>query len=130
MFANYASNINFHEVCFVDEILSKSYPTISKKVRVTGKLTDYNPITSTGRLSSSDYQSSQFLRLNLKYVENTSFIKGHLYQLIGEISSNEEGILLVKVAKNVDGLDLPMFRKAVNLRRQYLSKLSSTSGAA
>lgn len=113
---------NFYEICFIDEIIAETYPTNnSKQVRVLGKLKSYNPATCIGRLSDPECKILQTLPVNLKNIEDISFIKDSLYQILGEIKDlNGEKILDACIVRNTEGIDVQMFKEAISLRRKFL----------
>lgn len=116
---------NFYEVCFVDEILSGTHPTNnSKLVRLIGKLKSYNPASCVGRLSDPECRTLQTLAVNLQYIEDVSFIKDSVYQITGEIEEiGGEKILNSSTARNIDGIDFQMFKEAIYLRRNFLTRI-------
>lgn len=115
---------NFYQVCFVDEILAGTFPTHgSKSVRVLGKLKSYNPVTSVGRLSDPECKTLLTLSVNLRFIEDVSFLKDSLYQITGEIREvGGEKVLNSTTARNIDSTDFQMFKEAIHMRRKFLNK--------
>lgn len=113
---------NFYEICFIDEILADVYPSNNNhSVRILGKLKSYNPVTCIGRLADPENKTLKTLAVNLQHVDDISFIKDSIYQIIGEIKPiSDEKILDACIVKNVDGIDIQMFKEALHLRRKFL----------
>lgn len=117
------SNV-FYEICFIDEILAGSYASsTSQLVRVLGKLKSYNPISCVGRLADPECKSVESLVVNLQHIESVSFVKDSVYQVLGEIKDiSGEKILHASIVINVEAIDVQMFKKAIFLRRKFLSR--------
>ncbi|KAH6769641.1 telomere-capping [Perilla frutescens var. hirtella] len=84
--------------------------------RVTGKLQEYDLETAVAVIVDGDASlkvNTQYLKLNLR--------PGSLYQFIGElhIEPNNEAILKARVGRNVDGLDMNLYRQTLQLLRQF-----------
>ncbi|XP_035207548.1 CST complex subunit TEN1-like [Stegodyphus dumicola] len=119
------SRADFYEVCFVEEIVSKRYPSnpASKLVRVLGKLKNFDPVTSLGELSDPEAKTYSTLAVNFENISDTPLIRGILYQVVGEVADKGSKITLnASIVRNVDGIDMQMYKEAINLRRQFLSK--------
>ena len=115
------SNV-FYEICFIDEILALSHPNNSQFVRTLGKLKSYNPVSCIGRLADPEGKNLESLVVNLQHIEDISFVKDSIYQVIGELKDiSGEKILHASIAVNVDAIDVQMYKKAVFLRRKFFS---------
>ncbi|KAL3829356.1 hypothetical protein ACJIZ3_018158 [Penstemon smallii] len=84
--------------------------------RVTGKLQEYNLETAVATIvdeGASLKVDTQYLKLNLR--------AGSFYQFIGElhIEPDNEAILKARVGRNVDGMDLNLYRQSLQLLRQF-----------
>ncbi|KAK6161059.1 hypothetical protein DH2020_004440 [Rehmannia glutinosa] len=84
--------------------------------RVTGKLQEYNLETSIAVIVDGDASlkvDTQHLKLNLR--------SGSIYQFIGElhIEPSNEAILKARVGRNVDGLDINLYRQTLRLLKDF-----------
>ncbi|CAH8353225.1 unnamed protein product [Eruca vesicaria subsp. sativa] len=87
-------------------------------LRVTGLLRAYSVETDIGVIEDGD----KSLKINTQYLRDVSFRVGSLYQFIGElhIEPNNEAILQARTGRNVDGVDMNLYRKTIELLRQFL----------
>ncbi|GFQ05724.1 hypothetical protein PHJA_002716500 [Phtheirospermum japonicum] len=84
--------------------------------RVTGMLQDYNLETAIAVIvdeGASLKVDTQHLKLNIR--------SGSIYQFIGElhIEPSNEAILKARVGRNVDGLDLNLYRETLKLLKEF-----------
>ncbi|GAB2272514.1 hypothetical protein Dimus_007337 [Dionaea muscipula] len=100
------------------EELSPSSPHFNHgaSLRVTGKLQEY--VVETAEAVIADGSATlkvctQFLSLNFRV--------GSMYQFIGElfIQPNTEVLLKARVGRNVDGMDLNLYRQSLQLLREF-----------
>ncbi|XP_059647426.1 CST complex subunit TEN1 [Cornus florida] len=92
-------------------------------LRVTGKLQDYSIETAIAVIvdeSANLKIDTQHLSLNLRV--------GSIYQFIGEllIQPNNETILKARVGRNVDGMDLNLYRQSLRLLREFQADQTSS----
>uniref|UniRef100_A0A5B7AEV1 CST complex subunit TEN1 n=1 Tax=Davidia involucrata TaxID=16924 RepID=A0A5B7AEV1_DAVIN len=85
-------------------------------LRVTGRLQDYSVEIAVAVIvdrSATLKIDTQHLSLNLRV--------GSIYQFIGElqIQPNNEVILKARVGRNVDGIDLNLYRQSLQLLREF-----------
>ncbi|XP_074273662.1 CST complex subunit TEN1-like [Silene latifolia] len=85
-------------------------------LRVTGKLEEYNVETAVAVISDG----SATLKIDTQYVE-LQYRLGSIYQFIGELllESGIEPILKARVGRNVDGIDLNLYRQTLNLLKEF-----------
>ncbi|GAB2215356.1 hypothetical protein Drorol1_Dr00019739 [Drosera rotundifolia] len=98
--------------------LSPHY-TNGASLRVTGKLTEYAVETAEAVIADG----SATLRIDAKHLK-LNFRLGSLYQFIGEldIQLDNQVILKARVGRNVDGMDLDLYRQSLQLLREFQSK--------
>lgn len=72
-----------------------------------------NVITNNAIIELNSY----FLRVDVSLIEGLPFKVSSLFQFIGELLEDEEGIYLkARVARNIDGIDLPLYEKVLELK--------------
>eukprot|EP01087_Luapelamoeba_hula_P022521 TRINITY_DN8089_c0_g1_i4.p1 TRINITY_DN8089_c0_g1~~TRINITY_DN8089_c0_g1_i4.p1 ORF type:complete len:159 (-),score=34.66 TRINITY_DN8089_c0_g1_i4:96-572(-) len=112
-------------VVSVREILSPQRPTrlprfvAGDSVRVTGKVDQWSVVTNTGVLDDDDHK----LHLDLSLLSQVPFTTDTLYQCIGELQLDHSGewTLLVRVVRDVTGLDRNLYNEALALQRHFLA---------
>ncbi|XP_010480224.1 PREDICTED: CST complex subunit TEN1-like isoform X1 [Camelina sativa] len=90
-------------------------------LRVTGMLRGYSVETAIGVIEDG----GRSLKINTQNLRDVSFRVGSIYQFIGELhieQSNNEAILQARTGRNVDGIDMNLYRKTVELLRQFLKE--------
>ncbi|XP_009597153.1 CST complex subunit TEN1 [Nicotiana tomentosiformis] len=85
-------------------------------LRVTGKLQEYNVGTAVAVIvdrNASLEIDTRHLNLNLRV--------GSIFQFIGELhlEPGHEAILKARVGRNVDGMDLNLYRQSLQLLRDF-----------
>ncbi|CAH2046882.1 unnamed protein product [Thlaspi arvense] len=87
-------------------------------LRVTGTLKGYSIETAIGVIEDGD----KSLRIDTQHLRDVSFRVGSIYQFIGElhIDPNNEAILQPRTGRNVDGIDMNLYRKTIELLRKFL----------
>ncbi|KAJ3677697.1 hypothetical protein LUZ61_021527 [Rhynchospora tenuis] len=87
-------------------------------LRVTGMLRGYSVQTAIGVIEDGE----KSLKINTQHLRDVSFRVGSVYQFIGElhIERNNEAILQARTGTNVDGIDMNLYRKTIELLRQFL----------
>ncbi|CAN0914134.1 CST complex subunit TEN1 [Linum grandiflorum] len=86
-------------------------------VRVTGKLQDYSPETGLAIMVDGDAK----LKIDTQHLRELSFRTGSTFMFIGEllIRPDNEAVLQARVGRNVDGIDLDLYRQSMQLLRQF-----------
>ncbi|CAE5960399.1 unnamed protein product [Arabidopsis arenosa] len=90
-------------------------------LRVTGMLRVYSVETAIGVIEDA----GKSLKINTQNLRDVSFRVGSIYQFIGELhieQPNNEAILQARTGRNVDGIDMNLYRKTVELLRQFLKE--------
>ncbi|KAJ7526200.1 hypothetical protein O6H91_05G120000 [Diphasiastrum complanatum] len=111
------------------ELLQPSSPfrTQSASLRVLGRLERYHAESGVAVIVQGDVR----LGVDTQFLRNMHFREGSLYQFIGElrIEPANENLILVqaRVARNVDGLDVDLYEKSLELRRRYEKKMFASS---
>ncbi|CAD5315709.1 unnamed protein product [Arabidopsis thaliana] len=65
------------------------------------------------------------LKINTQNIRDVSLRVGSIYQFIGELhieQPNNEAILQARTGRNVDGIDMNLYRKTIELLRQFLKE--------
>ncbi|XP_051125861.1 CST complex subunit TEN1 [Andrographis paniculata] len=90
--------------------------------RVTGKLQEYDLETAVVAILDGDAS----LKVDTKHIQ-LNFRKGSMYQFIGElhVEPNNEAILKARVGRNVDGLDMNLYRQSLKLLRDFQAESRS-----
>ncbi|KAJ2336090.1 hypothetical protein GGI00_001025 [Coemansia sp. RSA 2681] len=120
---------------FLEELVARPLHFVGRTVRVTGTLHSYSP--KTDRAALVDGQS--LLLVDTKLLGVHQYHIGQTYQLIGVVvASAQEGgeeppkdlledvrysldiVLQARVVREVDGLDMAIYRKAVAMLRAFL----------
>lgn len=109
---------------FIDEI--SGYKNISKllgkSVCVTGRLSEHEVSSCMAKLL--DPQNKADMSIDTSLIEPFEARSGSLFQMIGELERGKQGdvVLKARVVRCVDGLDMALYRKAVECQRTYLEK--------
>lgn len=112
------------EPLFIEEVIQRlsTENLEGKSVRISGKLEEHNAQDCIARLV--DPQSGKHLVINTVLIEPFAAKKGSLFQMIGELeylNNKSEVILKARVVRCVDGLDMMMYRKALQSQREYFN---------
>ncbi|XP_062608129.1 uncharacterized protein LOC134269975 [Saccostrea cucullata] len=90
-----------------------------RNIRVTGRLTHHNCVKRQATLS--DPQSNSSVCIDTTLVEPLEGTVGSLFQAIGELEPSKNGpVIKASIMRCVDGLDLPMYNRALEIQQQYL----------
>lgn len=119
--------VKFGKPTFIDEInqCNDKSNIHGQSVCVTGRLTEHLVGQCTAKLC--DPQSKAELVINTSLIEPFEARFGSLFQMIGELETGYQGYDLVmkaRVVRCVDGLDISLYKKAVQCQRNYLEKRS------
>ncbi|CAK9153593.1 unnamed protein product [Ilex paraguariensis] len=100
------------------EELSSSSPHFKQgaSLRVTGKLQEYTVETAIAVIVDGNVRlkiDTQHMKLNFRV--------GSTYQFIGELlfEPSDEAILKARVGRNVDGIDLNLYKQSLQLLRVF-----------
>ncbi|KAL2623281.1 hypothetical protein R1flu_003486 [Riccia fluitans] len=94
-----------------------------QSVRVTGVLESLTIETGIAIISHGGAR----LRVDIQHLRDVSLRKGSLFQFIGELIQDPsctclQLMLQARVARNVDGLNMDLYEKTLQLRRQFERK--------
>ncbi|CAN1197963.1 CST complex subunit TEN1, partial [Linum perenne] len=86
-------------------------------LRVTGKLQDYSIETGVATLVDGDAK----LEIDTQHLREVTFRTGSTFLFIGEllIKPDNEAVLQARVGRNVDGMDIDLYRQSLPLLRQF-----------
>ncbi|RZC80706.1 hypothetical protein C5167_043283 [Papaver somniferum] len=109
-----------HGVLVSLDDLTPSSPhfTDGSSIRVTGKLKEYHLETSTALIIDGGYQ----LKINTEQMNELNIQVGFTYQFIGELvfrPNSSEPVLQARVGRNVDGIDLNLYKKSLKLLKRF-----------
>lgn len=74
-------------------------------------------MTAVGELVDTESKTAHILYVDFKNARETPLYKGSFYQVAGKLMGNT---VRAQTVKNVDGIDLQMYKEAVLLRRRFL----------
>eukprot|EP01041_Mallomonas_annulata_P008814 gene8815-18243_t len=117
------------EILFIED-LYRDPEVIGKYVRITGLLEFFDATTNTSRCSYEGH----FVYIDMEYANPKGVFHLCQFQFIGEILDGKGKLfpgnisvpfyLKARIARNVDGLDMDLFAKAILSRRQFIMALS------
>eukprot|EP00252_Welwitschia_mirabilis_P012392 TRINITY_DN27425_c0_g1_i1.p1 TRINITY_DN27425_c0_g1~~TRINITY_DN27425_c0_g1_i1.p1 ORF type:complete len:127 (-),score=10.91 TRINITY_DN27425_c0_g1_i1:242-622(-) len=92
-------------------------------LRITGRLLEYSVDTAVAVIGDGDAT----FKIDTQNLRDIHFRIGSLYQFIGELliqpgTYPTQAILQARVGRNVDGMDMNLFRKSLELRRKFEAK--------
>ncbi|XVF31426.1 hypothetical protein REPUB_Repub16aG0145100 [Reevesia pubescens] len=104
---------------------SSEFFTEGASLRVTGKLLEYSVETTIAVIADQ----SATLNIDTQHLRELSFRVGSIFQFIGElhIQPNNEAILQARTGRNVDGIDLDLYRQSLQLVRQFQAERMSSA---
>lgn len=112
---------------FIDEIIedTKQMDMGGNSVCVTGRLTEHDVDSCQAQLT--DPQTKKDLYVDTAFIEPFEARFGSLFQMIGELENKSDKgnnivVLKARVVRCVDGMDIALYRKAVEYQRTYLQK--------
>ncbi|KAJ1964286.1 hypothetical protein GGI12_001518 [Dipsacomyces acuminosporus] len=126
---------------FLDEVVDQNTALAGKTVRVTGTLHSYSPTSDQAVLVDGQH----LLVIDTKLLGVLQYYIGQTYQFIGVVSAVQgeaaviddlfedaryslDIVLQARVAREVDGLDMVVYRKSVAALRKFLAE-SDASGS-
>ncbi|KAI8321582.1 hypothetical protein GQ54DRAFT_261498 [Martensiomyces pterosporus] len=117
---------------FLEEVVDRSTQLAGKTVRVTGTLHSYSPASDQAILVDGQH----LVVVDTKLLGILQYCIGQTYQFIGVISTVQEPlaindlfedalyspdvVLRARVTREVDGLDMVVYRKSVAALRRFL----------
>ncbi|XP_071172524.1 CST complex subunit TEN1-like [Mytilus edulis] len=109
--------IKHGEPYLLNEIVENGYTMDGLSVRINGRLLQHD--FQNCRAFLADPKTGCSLKVNTSLIEPLEEA-GSLFQLIGELShSGGETILNARLVRCIDGMDLVIYKKALELQRQY-----------
>ena len=104
------------------EICNEGRALVGQSVRTLGRISTYDVTCSIATLQFDGFE----LKVDTRLVEPQPFRRNSLFQMIGEIDEDdlrksdrsESVVLRVRVCRCVDGLDVKLYYKALDMRRQ------------
>lgn len=107
---------------FIDEISNcvNKKTLLGHSVNVIGRLTVHEVSNCLAKLA--DPQSKSELCVDTSLIEPFDARFGSLFNMIGELEDGNQNeiVLRARVVRCVDGLDLSLYRKAIESQRRYL----------
>ncbi|KAJ2003516.1 hypothetical protein H4R26_003029 [Coemansia thaxteri] len=128
---------------FNDELVAQPLQFIGKTVRVTGTLHSYCPVTDRATL----IEGQGLVLVDTKLLGVHQYHLGQTYQLIGMVAATQEAsedppkdlledvrcspdiVLQARVVREVDGLDMAVYKKSVVLLRAFLKETDAKTAA-
>ncbi|CAM6090023.1 unnamed protein product [Calypogeia fissa] len=109
---------------------SSQYYKAQQSLRILGLLESYSVQTAMAVIT---HGGAKF-RVDTQHLRNLEMRIGSLYQFIGELLPDPEFpsqlMLQARVGRNVDGLDLDLYDKALQIRRQFEQKYLREASAS
>ena len=116
----------------LEEICSQGQSLVGRSVRTLGRISSYDATCSIATLELEGNQ----LKVDTRLVEPQAFRQSSLFQMIGEIIDDDRShdcpssvsiVLQARVCRCVDGLDVKLYYKAVDVRRRCGSLLPNNT---
>ncbi|GAB5591957.1 hypothetical protein Unana1_06857 [Umbelopsis nana] len=114
------------ELVMLQELANNPAAFRGKSIRATGMLMAYNPDTNLAVLE----HKGNTLNVATHLLDPFPYKHKDLLQCIGEVDLDQESkqlLLCARVARKVDGLDLDLYQKTIELRRKYQETYLSPS---
>ncbi|GBO06982.1 hypothetical protein AVEN_165610-1, partial [Araneus ventricosus] len=89
-------------------------------VRFIGKLQKYCLVSNVGVFTDSGNRNTPTLIVDFQNIVDVHLLIGSFYRIAGEVVSGSPITVKAAIVKNVDGIDLQMYKEAVILRRKHL----------
>ncbi|KAI9277101.1 telomere-capping, CST complex subunit-domain-containing protein [Phascolomyces articulosus] len=112
-------------ILHLNEITNDPKANVGRSVRVKGFLKEFNPATNRAILEYKD----AILHMNTDIIHPFPFELGKLIECIGELNHDEQQEIILRphIARDIDTLDMKLFEKAGQFKRQYLERLKSAT---
>ncbi|GIZ01832.1 uncharacterized protein CEXT_278301 [Caerostris extrusa] len=108
-----------YQIFFIDEI--DDLHCNLNGVRFIGRLINFCSVTGYGLVSDSDKSNARTLRVDFTNIEDIAFKVGSYYQVEAKIVYRGQPVTVrASKVRNVDGIDIQMYRDAVFARRRFL----------
>mmetsp|Transcript_8436 Transcript_8436/g.21568 ORF Transcript_8436/g.21568 Transcript_8436/m.21568 type:complete len:122 (-) Transcript_8436:893-1258(-) len=106
------------EIVLADEVRAAPAEYNGRCVRVVGKVTAVHPRQNTAELGCG----AVVVDLSLVGPVKT----GSLYHFVGDVASGATAgaVVMARLGRCVDGLDLALYREALRVRRRFLASLA------
>ena len=117
---------NSGRVVFIEEIGMSEYAKLGASVRVTGRVKSYDVASGIVFIEDRERQLQVEVSSRLPSLFNVPI--GSLAQFIGELEVPKGGggggglLLHARICRNVDGLNLELYRKSVDLLRNHIGQ--------
>ncbi|KAL3856576.1 hypothetical protein ACJMK2_011311 [Sinanodonta woodiana] len=111
----------------LQKLADKTAELDGKSVKITGRLEDHDVQNCTTRIT--DPQTASSITVDTRLIEPFTVKSGSLVQVIGELDclvDNHPVVLKAVIIRCVDGLDITMYKKALESQRQYFSNRDKT----
>jgi len=106
----------FGETLLLKEVVEQAGSLAGASLRVLGRLVSFDPASNTAVIEHDKHQ----LLINTELLDSFSYRVNSLFQFIGEYDVSVSGdFVKARIARNVDGMDLKLFEKALVLRRRF-----------
>ncbi|KAJ3676116.1 hypothetical protein LUZ60_003528 [Juncus effusus] len=94
-----------------------------QSLRVIGKLESFEIETGIVVISDGGFK----LKIDMQHLRDFNFRTGSLYQFIGELKfgHDNDAMLEARIGRNVDGLDLNLYKQSLQIRRKIEANLLS-----
>ena len=107
------------QILRLEELSSNAALHAGASVRVLGKLTGFDAAASEATLEDAGWP----LKVDTSLLGQPALRIGGLFSFIGETETRHDGLRLrARVVRCVDGIDLGLFDRALQLRRQFLQE--------
>ncbi|KAK9703206.1 hypothetical protein K7432_010867 [Basidiobolus ranarum] len=114
------------KIVFIKELVQSLNDWEGESVRVTGLLVTYDVHTNLATIQHNDYT----LTIDTSLLGVFSHRINGLFQFVGELSNQNpqqpqktrnisEYLLLARVVRNMEGLDLQLYEKAIAIRKKF-----------
>jgi hypothetical protein len=123
-----ASAIKAGVLVMLDELHPSSpFFTDGASLRLTGRLQEFSVETAIAVI----VDGGATFRIDTQNLRDIHFRIDSVYQFIGELLIQpglqpHQAILQARVGRNVDGMDMHLYRKSLQLRRQFEAKYMGT----
>ncbi|KAK3718269.1 hypothetical protein QZH41_013177 [Actinostola sp. cb2023] len=119
------AGISSGEILSLNEVLKLDKSDIGKSVRTWGRVLSHDIRSSQVKIKDGTKE----LTVDTAFVEPFAFIRGSMYNFIGELICLA-GIpvsLKARTATCIDGMDMNLFKQALDVRRRFLQEETSSA---